>query len=97
MALKARTASVSKASTFVIVQVSSPSEDSLVPSLRLRCDDDHKKAHFNPADRHLILLARNALWRADNVRIKPAHWFPPGVRQEGWRRWLLGRAASSFD
>jgi hypothetical protein len=30
-------------------------------SLRLRCDDDHKKAHFNPAD-YLILLARNALW-----------------------------------
>jgi hypothetical protein len=28
----------------------------------LRCDDDHKKAHFNPADRYLILLARNALW-----------------------------------
>jgi hypothetical protein len=33
----------------------------LVQSIRLRCDDDHKKAHFNPTDRYPFLLARKAL------------------------------------
>ena len=28
----------------------------------MRCDGDHKKAHFNPPIAILFLLARNALW-----------------------------------
>jgi hypothetical protein len=45
----------------------------------LRCDDDHKKAHFNPADRYLILLAPNALWLTFTCRLTSLYEAFPAV------------------